>query len=247
MDFSHAQIDLGGKPAQAPGAGGSGGGAIGPGARGGDGGPGGAHHDYIVTGVDVLQDVDIHVGRGGRAGVEGMPPEAGGNSSFGGLVAPGGGRKVHTPLPPELGSSARTLIVAAFFADEAGLSNDLLEVKGGGWAKYVVAALPAPFAAWLCVLVDIWWHGTDVKDIPVEVIADLETPSGTATFSCVAQVNVPSPSGLAPTRQMIVFRVGGSLHDQGSHNLTVSTNTGSRLDQLLQVVIREQQSEPPGV
>lgn len=38
MDFREATIDLGGKAAIAPGAGGSGGGAIGPGARGGDGG-----------------------------------------------------------------------------------------------------------------------------------------------------------------------------------------------------------------
>ena len=41
MDFRDATIDLGSKPARAPGAGGSGGGAIGPGASGGDGGPGG--------------------------------------------------------------------------------------------------------------------------------------------------------------------------------------------------------------
>lgn len=73
MDFREATIDLGGKPATAPGAGGSGGGAIGPGARGGDGGPGGGHYEFTVTGAQVLGEIPIEVGHGGRGGVDACP------------------------------------------------------------------------------------------------------------------------------------------------------------------------------
>jgi hypothetical protein len=68
MDFREATIDLGGKAATAPGAGGSGGGAIGPGARGGNGGPGGHLSEFTVTGAQVLGEIPIEVGHGGRAG-----------------------------------------------------------------------------------------------------------------------------------------------------------------------------------
>lgn len=108
MDFREAKIDLGGKAAAAPGAGGSGGGAIGPGARGGDGGAGGNLSQFTVTGAQVLGQVPIEVGHGGRAGVDGLPAEAGGHTRFGAITTPGGGRKTHSPFPAALAEIVTT-------------------------------------------------------------------------------------------------------------------------------------------
>ena len=147
MDFREATIDLGGKPATAPGAGGSGGGAIGPGARGGDGGHGGDHHEFTVTGAQVLGEIPIEIGHPGRAGVDGLPGEASGHTRFGAVVTPGGGRKKHSPFPEVLADIVTTSVSSAVFANHVEINNGLSYLSGAGWASYNVAVFPAPSAA----------------------------------------------------------------------------------------------------
>ena len=147
MDFREATIDLGGKAAIAPGAGGSGGGAIGPGARGGDGGPGGDQYDFTDTGLQVLGEIPIEIGHGGRSGVAGLPGEAGGHTRFGAVVTPGGGRKTHSSFPEALPEIVTTSVSSAVFANYVEINNGLVYLSGAGWRSYGVADLPSPFAA----------------------------------------------------------------------------------------------------
>lgn len=239
MDFREATIDLGGKAATAPGAGGSGGGAIGPGARAGDGGPGGDHYEFTVTGAQVLGEVPIEVGRAGRAGVDGLPGEAAGHTRFGNIVTPGGGRQKHSPFPEALAEHVTTSVSSAVFANHVEINNGLGYLSGAGWASYNVAELPGPFRGALCVWVDLSW--TDVQPgtgIPLEVIVELITPIRTATFSEMSSATFSSAERTGVDRVPFVFSLTGTLHDAGLHVLNVSCNTGARLGQYLNVGIK---------
>lgn len=237
MDFRDATIDLGGKAALAPGAGGSGGGAIGPGARGGDGGTGGDHHESVVTGLDVLGEIPVEIGKPGRGGIDGLPGEAGGHTRFGVLVASGGGRKSHSPFPDDLHERVTTSVSSAVLANYAELSNGLCYLAGAGWSSYSVAELPAPFRGALCVWVDVSW--TDVEpgtEIPIEVIVELVTPSKTATFSEKFNLVIIPVESVGFARRPLLLSLVGTLHDDGPHVLDISCNTGARLGQYLEVV-----------
>jgi hypothetical protein len=238
MDFREATIDLGGKPASAPGAGGSGGGAIGPGARGGDGGHGGGHSEFTVTGAEVLREAPIEVGQAGRDGIDGLPGEAGGHTRFGTIIVPGGGRKTHSSFPEALEVSVRTSVSSAMFANYAEISNGLGYLIGAGWSSYSVAEFPAPLRAALCAWIDVSW--TDVQPgtkIPLEVIVELVTPSRTATFSEKASMIITPNDSCGFNRWPLVFSIGGTLHEAGIHVLDVSCSTGARLGQYLNVHI----------
>lgn len=239
MDFREATIDLGGKSATAPGAGGSGGGAIGPGARGGDGGPGGDHHEFTVTGAQVLGEIPIEVGHPGRAGVDGLPGEASGHTRFGTIVTPGGGRKKHSPFPEALAEIVNTSVSSAVFANHVEINNGLSYLSGAGWRSYDVAGLPAPFRGALCVWIDLSW--TDVQpgtEIPLEVIVELVTPTRTATFSEMNSAIVRPAESTGFDRVSFAFSLAGTFHDAGLHVLNVSCNTGARLGQYLDVGVK---------
>ncbi|NEA36078.1 hypothetical protein [Streptomyces sp. SID13031] len=245
MDFRDATIDLGGKAALAPGAGGSGGGAIGPGARGGDGGPGGGHHTFAVTGLQVLGEVPIEIGQGGRFGVDGLPGEAGGHTRFGAVITPGGGRDTHSPFPEALAEIVTTSVSSALFANYAEMNNGLSYLIGAGWSSYEVVELPGPFRAALWVWVDVSW--TDIEpgtEIPIELIVELITPSKTATFSKKAATIVAPPERDGFDRATFGFSVVGTLHDAGLHVLDLSCNTGARLGQYLKVVTKPSPEGP---
>lgn len=245
MDFREATIDLGGKSATAPGAGGSGGGAIGPGARGGDGGPGGDHHEFTVTGAQVLGEVPFEVGHAGRAGVDGLPGEAGGHTRFGAIVTPGGGRKTHSPFPEALAEIVTTSVSSAVFANHVEINNGLSYLNGAGWASYNVAELPGPFRGALCVWIDLSW--TDAQpgtEIPLEVLVELVTPIKTATFSVMNSAIITPAERTGFDRVPFLFSLAGTLHDAGLHVLNVSCNTGARLGQYLNVGITLSPKEP---
>lgn len=252
MDFREATIDLGGKAALAPGAGGSGGGAIGPGARGGDGGRGGDQYEFSVTGLEVLGEVPIEVGRAGRGGIGDMPGEAGGHSRFGNIVAPGGGRKTHEPFADDLKDKVNTSVSSAVLSRYGEIANGLAYLSAAGWSNFTVAELPAPFLAALCVWVDVSWTELEPKaEIPLEVIAELITPSKTATFSVNSQqvLMVSEVDGFA--RLPFLIGLAGTLHDDGLHVLDVTTNTGARLGQFLHIGLSgppdpDQPVEPEG-
>jgi hypothetical protein len=236
MDFREATIDLGGKSATAPGAGGSGGGAIGPGARAGDGGPGGDHYEFTVTGAQVLGEIPIEVGHAGRAGVAGLPGEAGGHTRFGSIFTPGGGRKMHSPFPEALAEIVMTSICSAVLANHVEVNNGLSYLSGAGWASYNVAALPGPFRGALCAWIDVSW--SDVPpgtEIPLEVIAELVTPINTATFSQMSSWIITPAERTGFDRVPVLFSLAGTLHDAGPHVLNVSCNAGARLGQYLNV------------
>jgi hypothetical protein len=245
MDFREATIDLGGKPALAPGAGGSGGGAIGPGARGGDGGPGGDHNEFSVTGVQVLGEVPIEVGQGGRAGVNGSPGEAGGHTRFGAVVTAGGGRETHSRFPEALREIVTTSVSSALFANHAEFRDGVGYLSSAGWDSYSVAELPSPFRAALCVWIDVSW--TDIQlgtEIPLDVIVELVTPIKTATFSEKDSKTFTPTEQSGFARAPFVFSLAGTLHDAGLHVLDVSCNTGARLGQYLNVRIKPSPEEP---
>jgi hypothetical protein len=245
MDFREARIDLGGKAAIAPGAGGSGGGAIGPGARGGDGGPGGDHLEFTVTGAQVLGEVPIEVGHAGRGGVDGLPGEAGGHTRFGPIVAPGGGRKTHSPFPEALAEIVTTSVSSAVLANHVETNNGLIYLSGAGWSSYSVAELPGPFRGALCVWIDLSW--TDAEpgaEVPLEVIVELVTPSKTATFSVMNSMIITLAERTGFDRVSFTFSLAGTLHDAGLHVLDVSCNTGARLGQYLNVVVKPSPKEP---
>jgi hypothetical protein len=230
MDFRETTIDLGGKPATAPGAGGSGGGAIGPGARGGDGGPGGDRYEFTVTGAQVLSEIPIEVGHAGRGGVDGLPGEAGGHTRFGAIVTPGGGRKTHSPFPEALAETVTTSVSSAVLANYIEINNGLCYLSGAGWASYNVAKLPGPFRGALCVWIDLSW--TDAQpgtEIPLEVIVELITPIKTATFSEMNSAIFTPAERTGVDRMPFVFSLIGTLHDAGLHILNVSCNTGLAL------------------
>lgn len=236
MNFQEATIDLGGAAALAPGAGGSGGGAIGPGARGGDGGKGGDRYEFSVTGAQVLGEVAVEIGQGGRAGVGGMPGEAGGHTRFGNVVTPGAGRETHTPLPVALTEVVSTSISSAVLTRYAEIANGLAYLSGAGWTNYAVNELPAPFSAALCVWFDLSWTGAEPDtEVTLELIAELVTPIQTATFSARVEQPVPliEPSGFV--RLPFLFELSGTLHDIGLHILNVTANTGAHLGQYLEV------------
>lgn len=240
MDFREANIDLGGLSAHGLGAGGSGGGAIGPAARGGDGGPGGSMNTFTVTGAQVLGEVSVEIGNSGRGGIDGMPGEAGGHTRFGTIVSPGGGRKTHTEFPAAFADSVQTSVSAAVLANYAELTNGLVFLAGAGWSAYRVDELPAPFTGALCVWVDISWKDLEPGDeIAIEVVAELITPSQTATFSEIAAFRLEIPTKEGFGRNPLLIPLAGTLHDQGRHILDVSTNTGSYLRQYLDVAIRK--------
>lgn len=237
MDFRDATIEMGGKAAAAPGAGGSGGGAIGPGARGGDGGPGGDRHEYVITGLEVLGDIPVEVGRAGRGGIDGLLGEASGHTRFGGLITRGAGREEHSPFPEALYERVSSSVSAAVLTNYAEVNNGLCYLAGAGWSSYSVTALPAPFHATLCLWVDVSWADLQPgTEVPLEVIVELITPSKTATFSEKSNfvVTPSAPDGF--TRQALLFALAGTLHDPGLHVLDISCNTGARLGQYLDVV-----------
>jgi hypothetical protein len=239
MDFREATIDLGGRAATAPGAGGSGGGAIGPGARGGDGGNAGHYYEFTVTGADVLKDVPIEVGRGGRGGVGGLPGEASGHSRFGAIILPGSDRQRHSPFPEALKNIVMTSISAALFANHAEVHNSLGYLSGAGWSHFELTELPAPFLSALCLWIDVSWADLPPGTaIPLEFIVELVTPSKTATFSEKASTIITPPEASGFGRWPIVLQVGGTFHDAGLHVLDVSCNTGARLGQYVKVGIR---------
>lgn len=244
MDFREARIDLGGKAAVAPGAGGSGGGAIGPGARGGDGGAGGDHYQFTVTGAQVLGKVPIKVGRGGRPGVDGLPGEAGAHTRFGAIIAPGGGRKTHSPFPKALAEIVTTSVSSAVLARYVEINNGLGYLSGAGWSSYGVTGLPAPFRCALCVWIDVSWTGAQPgTEIPLEVIVELVTPTKTATFSELSSMSITPAESAGFDRVTFTFSLAGTLHDAGFHVLNVSCNTGARLGQYLNVIVNP--SEEP--
>jgi hypothetical protein len=244
MDFREATIDLGGKVVNSPGAGGPGGGSIGPGARGGDGGPGGDHYEFSVTGAQVLGEVPIEVGHGGRPGVDGLPGEAGGHTRFGAVVTPGGGRKTHSLFPKALAEIVTTSVSSAVLANHAEVNNGLVYLTGAGWRSYGVTDFPGPFRGALCVWIDVSW--TDAQpgtQIPLEVIAELITPIKTATFSEVRSLNLTATERSGFDRVSFLFPLVGTLHEEGLHVLDVSCNTGARLGQYLNVRIRPSPGE----
>jgi hypothetical protein len=243
MDFRGATIDLGGKAATAPGAGGSGGGAIGPGARGGDGGHGGNHYVYTFDADQLPDKVEIELGLAGRGGVDGLPGEAARHTYFGGLVMPGGGRNTHSAFPEALAEAVRTSIPSAVLANHVEI-NGLSYLSGAGWGTYNVDELPGPFRAGLHVLVDVVW--TDLEpgtEIPIGVIAELITPSKTATVSAEVSgtIRVAERSGF--DRFPLAFQLDGTLHDPGLHVLEVSCNTGARLGQYLDIRVKRSSQE----
>jgi hypothetical protein len=125
MDFREATIDLGGRGATAPGGGGGGGGAIGPGARAGVGGHGGDHHEFTVTGAEILGEIPIEIGHPGRPGVGGLPGESAGHTRIGNIVTPGAGRQKHSPFPGALAAHVTTSVAAALFANYIEVNNRL--------------------------------------------------------------------------------------------------------------------------
>ena len=238
MDFRDARIDLGGKAATAPGAGGSGGGAIGPGARGGDGGAGGNHSQFAVTGAEVLGEVPIEVGNGGRPGVDGLPGEAGGHTRFGAIITTGGGRKTHSPFPDALAEKVTTSVSSAVLANYVEVNNGLGYLSGAGWTSCSAKVLPAPFRCTLCVWIDVTWTGIQLgMEIPLEVIVELVTPTKTATFSELSSMTVTRAESTGFDRVSFTFSLTGTLHDAGLHVLDVSCNTGARLGQYLNVIV----------
>ncbi|WP_405056823.1 hypothetical protein OG474_29285 [Kribbella sp. NBC_01505] len=244
MDFRGAVIDLGGKAATAPGAGGSGGGAIGPGARGGDGGPGGNHYVYTFEADQLPESIEVEVGLPGRGGVDGMPGEASGNMRLGGLVMPGAGREAHSPPPKAIAEAVTTSIPSAVLANHVEI-NGLSYLSGAGWGAYDMGELPGPFSAALHVLVDVVWADLEPgTEMPIEVIAELITPSKTATVSkkISGTIKVTEPNGF--DRLPLAFHLTGTLHDLGLHVLEVSCNTGARLGQYLDVRIKPPTAEP---
>jgi hypothetical protein len=246
MDFRGAAIDLGGKAALAPGAGGSGGGAIGPGARGGDGGPGGDHHEYLVTGLDVLGEVPVEIGKAGRGGIDDLPGEAGGHTSFGGLVTRGGGRQEHSPFPDDLQERVRTSVSSAVLANYVEASNGLCYLAGAGWASYSVPELPGPFRGALCVWIDVSWVDVEPgREIPIEVIVELVTPSKTATLSEKFNLVFTAAGAVGFDRRPVLISLAGTLHDDGLHVLDISCNTGARLGQYLKVFDTSRVPEEP--
>lgn len=131
----------------------------------------------------MLGKIPIEVGHPGRGGVDGLPGEAGGHSRFGAVVTPGGGRKVHSPFPEPLVGTVTASISSAVLANYVEINNGLGYLSGAGWASYNVAELPGPFRGALCVWVDLSWTDAPLStDIPLEVIVELITPTGTATF-----------------------------------------------------------------
>lgn len=234
MDFREATIDLGGKAAQAPGAG-----------RGwsdrtrrasGDGGKGGDHYEFSVTGTEVLGEVPIEIGRGGRPGVGGMPGEAGGHTRVGHIVTPGGGRESHALIPEPLRRAVSTSISSAVLGRYAEVANGLVYLSGAGWTNYNVETLPGPFGAALCVWVDLSWSDVEpASELTVEAIAELVTPIKTATFSEKQEQRIALAEPAGFVRLLFVFSVVGTLYDEGLHTLNVTTNTGAQLGQYLQV------------
>jgi hypothetical protein len=239
MDFREATIDLGGKSATAPGSGGSGGGAIGPGSRGGAGGDGGYRLEFTVNGAEVLDAIPVEIGRGGRGGIDGMPGEAGGHTRFGTIVIPGAGRSTHTPFPAALADAISSSIPSVILANHAEYSNGLSYLSGAGWGSYDVTELPAPFRGVLCLWIDLSW--TDIEpgtEVPIEVIAELITPSRTATVSEKRSTTIKLHEESGFCRMPFALPLNGTLHEAGLHILDASCNTGVQLGQYLRVRLK---------
>jgi hypothetical protein len=237
-DFTRARIKLGGEGGQAPGAGGGGGGAIGPNARGGDGGPGGAQHFGVIDAALLDDETAVWIGPGGRPGVFGMPAECGSHTAFGRVVSVGGGRQFHEASEAYQGFAVD--VVSATLADNVAVHDGLAYMHRAGWGFYRVEGLPAPFSAGLAVVLGVAWSGDgEAPDggYAIEVIAELLTPSGPATFS-VKRNLLFQPPGQGPGSTTIVFalQVRGTLHDAGVHTLHVTSDVGGHLDQSLMIV-----------
>jgi hypothetical protein len=157
---------------------------------------------------------------------------------------PGGGRKTHSDFPEALTEAVTTSIPSAVLANYVEIAG-LSYLSSAGWGTYNVDELPGPFRAGLHVLVDIVW--TDLEpgtEIPIEVIAELITPSKTATVSQEISwtITVPERSGFE--RLPLAFQLTGTLHDPGLHVLEVSCNTGARLGQYLDIRVKPPSREP---
>jgi len=72
--------------------------------------------------------------------------------------------------------------------------------------------------------------------LPLEVIVELLTPTGTATFSYRQQQDVPAQRNQAIVKVPFLFGLEGTLHDVGQHVLHVSCNNEAHLDQTLEVI-----------
>jgi hypothetical protein len=89
-------------------------------------------NSFTVTSAQVLGEVPIEIGYPGRGGVDGMPGEAGGNTRFGTLVSPGGGRQTHIAFLAASADSVETSVSAAVLANYAELANGLVFLAGAG-------------------------------------------------------------------------------------------------------------------
>jgi hypothetical protein len=144
-------VDLDGRPATAPGAGGGGAGAFGPDAVAGGGGDGGEVVAAIID-VEPGKAYRINIGHGGRGGRPGEDGKDGGDTSFGDLlVAKGGkgGRRAHSRAVapgPRLATAEDVragLRASILFAECVHIRDGLAFVLAGGWERYSVASVPA--------------------------------------------------------------------------------------------------------
>jgi hypothetical protein len=240
-DLSQAQ--LGGQGGQAPGAGGGGGAGVGPGAKGGDGGPGGMQVSFTATAQDLSGEVPVVVGLGGRPGVLGYPGECGGNTRFGTIVTPGAGRAVLSPIPDDIASKVTSSVTAALLTNHVEIANGLGYLNGAGWENYRVAQLPAPLGGYVAIWIDVMWSDLDAgTTIPLEVVVELITPSGPATFSERVELPLTVQKESDWRRMSVAYLFTGTLHDEGLHVFHVSTNASAHLDQHLRVVLEDDES-----
>lgn len=146
VQITNSTILLGGEGGKAPGAGGGGGGAIGPHAIGGPGGCGGEIKHAIIHLDEDCVGMRIHVGEGGRGGINGNPGTDG-EDSFVEVVRRDG--SVQEILRAKGGkgcdqSTGSAQIGVALLANRAELREGLLFALAAGWKSYTVESFPAP-------------------------------------------------------------------------------------------------------
>jgi hypothetical protein len=150
---------------------------------------------------------------------------------------PGGGRaSFDQQFPGELMDKVMTSIAGATFANHAELAGNLTYLSGAGWEAYSVTQLPALFTAALCIWVDVSWGELEEgSEIPIELVAELLTPSLTATFSIHAPFTIHCATTAGFTRTSITTSVKGTLHEAGLHVLSLNLNTGAQIGQYLRI------------
>jgi hypothetical protein len=136
--------------------------------------------------------------------------------------------------PDQVNVAAGALLVTGFRFELA-----ISDRRRMGVIQYNVTELPGPFRGALSVWIDLSWNDVEPKtEIPIEVIAELITPTGTATFSEMGSATFSSAESTGADRVSFVFPLTGTLHDSGLHVLNVSCNTGALLGQYLNVSIQ---------